>query len=257
MKARGILIAMCLMMGAAIWAQAGPFPDKPDETDWLNNKTSREDLRPLEFGDLLSAPVIDGQISPGEWAGATQYQVYSGPNLLGVLYFGAYGNRVYTANDWLYNDNPNPLIGAGNAWRIGTSSGPGPGNVDSFFDVFVEATTPGSPNVWYRPARPTEEWQAGDPDWTAAPSTLLANAGWNAGTQNWQYELGLGDPFPLLPVCWHWEWRQIDPRPDDGFWEPVYDGSVHHTPEPALIQLPALLLLGGLGLLRRKRAARL
>lgn len=254
MKALRTLWVVCVTLGTAIASQAGPFPDKPEESDWLNNKVSREDARPLEIGDLLSAPDVDGVITPGEWAGASQYQVFRGSDLLGTLYFGVYDGRVYTANDWYYNDDPNRLVGAGNAWRIGTSSAPGPGNVDSFFDIFVEVTIPDDPKVWFRDARTTEEWNPGDPDWALAPSTLVANAGWSG--QNWQYELGLGDPFPILPVCWHWEWRQIDPRPGDGFWEPVYDGSIHHTPEPALIQLPALLLLGGMGLLRYRHRAK-
>jgi hypothetical protein len=82
---------------------------------------------------------------------------------------------------------------------------------------------------------------------------------------NWQYELEVDrDPTvdqinPMscpdpgyLPKCWHWEWRQIDPLPWDGAWEPVFDGTIH-TPEPStVISLVGMVVMGLLYVWRRR-----
>jgi len=251
-----LLFASVALVGMAAWT-LGQTPYPPPELAWDQNKAERSDPRPLEIGGLSGQPVVDGVIGTSEWAGATQFVVREGSNpggaILGTLYFGVWDGKLYTANDWTVNNNPDPNFGAGNAWRIGTSNAPGPGHIDSFFDVYVDVRVPPTPEVWFRQAPSEDLLQFGA--YVPAPGGITANAQWNVQSLNWQYELGLAG-LPDLPVCWYWEWRQIDPRPDDGVWVPVYNGSIHHTPEPALIQLPALMLLGGLGMLRYRRRAK-
>jgi hypothetical protein len=195
---------------------------------------------------LVTQPVIDGVILPGEYAGATLYQVLDplSQDLLGVVRAGIYGGYLYVATDWTMNTNPNANIGGGNAWRFGTSSGQGPGNSgnSNWYEVYVQENGP-SDIVQAREATSEANLQSA----TFVPgATFGINAGAAFSGTNWQYELFMGSgsgPGPL-PYSWYWEWRQLDPAPGDGQWVPVYDGSIHNAihPEPATI---ALLALGG------------
>jgi hypothetical protein len=249
-----VLSGMLVLSAAPVFGQIR-FP--PEESDWQRNKLEREDPRPLELGTLLAAPIMDGMIAPSEWAGATEFIVRDGSKpagrVLGRLLMGWYNGQVYSANDWTMNNDPDPMMGGGNAWRIGTALGPGPANegTSSFFDVFVDVTLPGIPQVMSRMAAREDDLQL--MRYMPTSPGITAGAAFNGA--NWQYELGLGPGFPPLPVCWYWSWQQLDPNPQDGIWVPVYDGSLH-VPEPGFYQMAWLLLLSGLSYYRlRNRAA--
>jgi hypothetical protein len=150
------------------------------------------------------------------------------------------------ANDWTVNDNPDPVLSGRNAWRFGTALGPGADNsgTGDWYEVLVQDAGPVD-EVWAREAA-TEAGLAGAPWQPGSDFGIDAAANFDPGIGNWQYELllGPGEPGPgPLPPCWHWEWQQLDPRPTDGMWIPVFDGSVHHAPEPSAFALAALGLL--------------
>jgi len=238
---------------------AGVSPMAPMESDWQNNKDAREDPRPIEVYPMRGTPVMDGIIDPAEWAGATVYEsLDAADNLQGTLYARLSDGYLTLANDWVVNDDPNPDRSGLNAWRIGTSTGPGPGNSgnDEWYEVLVQDAG-ADDEVWVK--RALNETDLATADWQPGSDFGIdAGANFDQAVGNWQYELFLGQTNPgpgPLPFCYHWEWQQIDPRPGDGFWLPVFDGSVHHAPEPSTVLIWSLL--AGLGLAagwrRRKR----
>jgi len=229
----------------------------PSESDWEHNKAFREDPRPLEVYRMPERPTIDGQLAVSEWTGATVYESLDPTgDPQGTLYAGIADGYLAVANDWTVNDDPNPVLGGRNAWRFGTALGSGPGSAGSgsWYEVLVQDADP-LDEVWVREAAleadlQNQPWQPG------SDFGIEAGAFYN-GT-NWQYELLMGETNPgpgPLPLCWHWVWQQIDPRPGDGFWLPVYDGSVHHAPEPATLLIWSLLAGLGIGLRWRRRRA--
>lgn len=252
---RWSLTAILLSVGGLLPSQAVIlFP--PAESDWNLNKQVRDDPRPLELGNLVSKPTVNGEIVPAEWVGATSYEVLDpGSQHLGTLYMGIYDGFVYAANDWLINVDPNPLNGGGNAWRVGTSTAQGPANSGNglWYEVYVQEDG-ALDQVRAREA-------ASEADLQFAPWNTGANFGIEAGSffdgNNWQYELLLGrrNPGPgPLPPSFHWEWRQMDPNPWDGVWLPVYDGTVH-TPESSQVLASLVFLVATVGYCFRKRLA--
>ena len=278
------VVALLVATAVAAFAQPLPPHNPPLESSWDLNKDVREDPRSLNVLPLGNQPMIDGQInpahSPDEWRDAVRWEVWGDPNvdstgmmsmgmgmmeLLGVIQAGVYGDILYMNNDWTINNSDDPLRGT-NAWRFGTSTGPGLENsgLGEWYEVLVDQD-----GAWARQAG--EEILLQDAEWKPAEFyEIRVAAAWSG--QNWQYELAMGgmvngnhyadaggdispsqqepEPGPL-PYCWHWEWQQIDPRPTDGFWLPVYDGSLHHAPEPATMLLVGSGLLGLV--LRRRR----
>jgi len=229
---------------------------EPLESDWENNKTSREDPRPIEVYPNSGRPTIDGTIDPLEWAGATTYQSYNpeDPNQLwGELYARLSDGYLTLANDWIINTEQDSAIGGRNAWRFGTSNAAGPTNSgnDDWYEVLVEDDPLGD-RVWARVAGTEAElqnapWQLG------SDFGIDAAANFDPAVGNWQYELLMGQE--PLPFCWHWEWQQIDPRPGDGVWIPVFDGSLHHAPEPSTLLIWSLLAGLGIGVAWKRRRA--
>ena len=276
-----VLVGLTVAIGALAIQSAGAVTIPPPSEAWSFNKQYREDPRPLEITSMLGQePWIDGQIDPGEWMGAVEYEVYGDPNAspgtmgmgmsfqLGTLSVGIYGGYLYVANDWTINDNPDPNMGGANAWRFGTSTAPGAGNsgTGNWFEIYVEDGDPDTAMARYAATEAGLDTASWGP---ASNFHIRAASGFNG--QNWQYELALGgylnngvgeyspsqpgpEPGPL-PYCWHWEWQQIDPRPLDGVWIPVYDGSVHNNyPEPTTMILLGSGLLAVAARRRRKRA---
>jgi hypothetical protein len=230
----------------------------PGESDWLNNKNAREDPRPLEVYRMPGQPVIDGTIDPQEWAGATTYETFDAQTgaSQGMLYAGISGGYLVVANDWTINTDADPAIGGRNAWRFGTSTAAGPansGNGDWYEVLVVDDGL--VDEVWARVAATEAElqsaaWQPG------SDFGIDAGANFDPAIGNWQYELFMGERNPgpgELPLCWHWEWQQLDPRPGDGVWIPVFDGSVHHAPEPTTFLIWSLLAGLGIGMGWRRR----
>ena len=258
-----------IMMGLLLVVTASPalaqIITPPPETDWLNNRVAREDPRPLEIGQLVNRPTTDGVIETfiGEWDGATIFDVLdpSSGAPLGTLLAGVYDGSVFVGNDWTINTNQNPAFGGANAWRFGTALAQGPGNsgTGNWFEVLADATSGANQS---RARWATSENDLQFADWGPASFfDIFTGVGFNG--INWQFELEVDrnptvDPTPdrpdpgPLPISYHWEWRQIDPLPGDGRWEPVYDGTIH-TPEPS--SLAALLSMAAVGLLlgRRRR----
>jgi len=292
---RAIACGVVVMLVAAA-GHAQPVITGPPEAAWRLTEAVREDLRPLEIGtQLLRQPQIDGTIDPAEWEGAVRYEVEGDPGTavspmgmmtmgmgtmepFGAVYFGLYNGYLQVGTDWTIGDNPAMERGT-NAWRFGTSMGPGAENSGqgTWFDVFVEEMDAGGPDaVWARSA-PTEadleaaEWKPAEFYEISAAAGFSPDDPSNPDVGHWQFELSLGgmsnNPVPAgggitpaqqepgpgpLPYCWHWEWRQIDPRPSDGYWLPVYDGSLHNSPEPGTILLVGSGLLG-VWMRRRRR----
>ena len=237
----------------------------PPETAWDWNSGARSDGL-LEINSLLQRqPTIDGTIDPTEWQGAMTREVWGpidpptmggmiGTMRLGMVFVGICGGNVYMANDWTINTSQDPALGGANAWRIGTSTGPGAQNsgLGDWYEVYVQDD--GDNDIVMAKKAASEAELAMNGYELGAQFGITAAAGWNG--VNWQYELFLSEsnnpgegPGPL-PYCYHWEWRQIDPRPLDGLWIPVYDGSLHNNyPEPGTM----ILLGGGLLALVRKR----
>ena len=176
---------------------------------------------------------------------------------LGTIYAGLFNNYLYIATDWIVNNDSDPQIGGGNAWRFGTSDAQGLTNSgnSTWYEIYVEES--GSDDIVM--AREA----ANEGSLQSAPFFPGADWGFDAGSNfngiNWQYEVFFGaDLFPprpcnnLLPISYHWEWQQLDPAPGDGAWIPVYDGSVHAVPEPCSILLFGSGLAGLIGIGRKK-----
>jgi PEP-CTERM motif-containing protein len=249
------VLLLVLIPCTTICAQGITFP--PTEADWENNRTLREDLRPLNVFNLATQPIIDGQISPNEWTGATSYEVRDpGTNdLLGTILSGLTESKyLYIATDWIVNNNSDPNFGGGNAWRFGTSDAQGSVNSgnSTWFEIYVQED--GAEDiVMAREAISEDTLQSGT---FIAGSAYDIDAGSFFNGSNWQYELYMGEGTGLngciLP-SYHWEWQQLDPVPGDGAWVPVYDGSVHNAvPEPTTMLLLGSGLAGLFGFGRKR-----
>ena len=250
------LVVLLLLVSALPGSAQIIFP--PPASAWDLNGLMRHDPRPLELYLLANAPTIDGSINPSEWQGATPYQVLNPQSgqLLGVLYAGIFEDYLYIANNWVVNTDPNPANGGGNAWRFGTATGPGPGNVGQgpWYEVYVQEA--GSTDMVFARQAANE---AGLPLASfVSGSSLNIFAGSTFNGSNWQYELNMR--VAPLPFCWGWEWRQLDPSPGDGIWVPAFNGTAHNNnPEPCTFVLLAAGVAGlrATAMRRRRQAQRL
>ena len=237
-----LFFCILLCMPAQSGAQASVF----DGFTWNGSDGT------MEVPVVSERPTIDGVLDSIYMSGIS----HDVSGVDATLYTVNYDNTLYSYNDWRIG-NVNDPLGSYNAWQFGMPSVQG-GVTNRWLEIMVDDDSATSYDF------SVTEWYASDP---SIRTTTYSTTGtpiegvnvvssWNG--VNWVYEIAVGleqsirAPDEQLPVCWTWEWKQIDPDPFDWGWEQVYDGNVHATPEPCSILLFGSGLAGLIGIGRKK-----